>query len=83
MSPATTSTEGPAPTTEEGPGGIAVRPEIEPAILAVLAAAVDQTWPRLRIAVPEQVQKPPAWRFSGRWWSRPATTRRDRPWAGG
>ena len=22
----------------------------------------------------------PRWRFSGRWWSRPATTRRDRPW---
>ena len=26
---------------------------------------------------------PPPWRFSGRWWTRPATTRRDRPWTGG
>ena len=23
---------------------------------------------------------PPAWRFSGRWWSRPVAVRRYRPW---
>jgi hypothetical protein len=69
--------------TAATPTGIAPRPEIDPEVLAVLAAAVDQAWPRPRLVLAEQPQRPPAWRFSGRWWSRPATTRRDRPWAGG
>jgi len=63
--------------------GIAQRPVVDPAVLAVLAAAVDQAWPRPRVVAAEDPIRPPAWRFSGRWWSRPATTRRDRPWAGG
>ena len=63
--------------------GIAPRPAIDPEVLAVLAAAVDQAWPRPRLVVAVEPIRPPAWRFSGRWWSRPATTRRDRPWAGG
>ncbi|HEY4946474.1 MAG TPA: hypothetical protein VII19_01160 [Acidimicrobiales bacterium] len=57
------------------------RGEIDPEVLAVLAAAVDQAWPR--VAVARHVEKPPAWRFSGRWWSRPATARRERPQAVG
>jgi hypothetical protein len=56
---------------------------IDPAVLAVLAAAVDQAWPRPVVVVAEAPAGPPAWRFSGRWWTRPATTRRDRPWTGG
>ena len=63
--------------------GIAQRPAIDPEVLAVLAAAVDQAWPRPRLVVAVEPIRRPAWRFSGRWWSRPATTRRDRPWAGG
>ncbi|HUY65554.1 MAG TPA: hypothetical protein VMV06_01950 [Acidimicrobiales bacterium] len=63
--------------------GIATRPAISPEVLAVLAAAVDQAWPRPVVAVVEEPTKLPAWRFSGRWWSRPATTRRDRPSAVG
>lgn len=55
----------------------------DPVVLAVLAAAVDQVWPRPVVAADQGASKPPAWRFSGRWWSRPATTRRDRPWSGG
>ncbi len=35
------------------------------------------------VVVAEEPAGPPAWRFSGRWWTRPATTRRDRPWTGG
>jgi hypothetical protein len=62
-------------------GGIAVRPEIDPEVLAVLAAAVDQAWPRPRMVVVEETDKAPAWRFSGRWWTRPAASRRNRPWA--
>ncbi len=63
--------------------GIAIRPTVDPDVLAVLAAAVDQVWPRPRVLIVEEATKPPPWRFSGRWWSRPATTRRDRPSAGG
>ena len=55
---------------------------IDPAVLAVLAAAVDQVWPRPVVVVADQPTGPPAWRFSGRWWTRPANTRRDRPWTG-
>ena len=64
--------------SDQGNGGEA----IDPAVLALLAAAVDQVWPRPAIVVDEQPTGPPAWRFSGRWWTRPATTRRDRPWTG-
>jgi hypothetical protein len=67
-----------------GPNGIALRPEVDTEVLAVLAAAVDQAWPRPVVSA-DQVGAAtlPAWRFSGRWWSRPATTRRERPWASG
>jgi hypothetical protein len=70
-------------TGTPGAPGIAQRPAIDPEVLAVLAAAVDQAWPRPRVVVAAEPGRPPAWRFSGRWWSRPATTRRDRPRAGG
>ncbi len=77
-------TAAPTPTGTEGAGaGIAPRPGIDPEVLAVLAAAVDQAWPRPVVALPGPTDRPSPWRFSGRWWSRPATTRRDRPWAGG
>ena len=59
------------------------REPVDPAVLAVLAAAVDQVWPRPVSVAPADPAGPPPWRFSGRWWTRPATTRRDRPWTGG
>jgi hypothetical protein len=65
---------------DTGPG-IAVRPGVDPEVLGVIAAAVDQAWPRPRVALAGEADRPPAWRFSGRWWSRPAATRRERPWA--
>jgi len=71
----------PAPSATAA--GIAERPEVDPVVLAVIAAAVDQAWPRPRVALAEDAHRPPAWRFSGRWWSRPATTRRERPWSRG
>ncbi len=58
------------------------REPIDPAVLAVLAAAVDQTWPRPAVVAEPEPSGPPAWRFSGRWWTKPANTRRDRPWTG-
>jgi hypothetical protein len=62
---------------------VSTRETIDPEVLAVLAAAVDQVWPRPVVVVAEEPAGPPAWRFSGRWWSRPATSRRERPWTGG
>ena len=71
-------------TAPADPASIALRPEVDPEVLAVLAAAVDQAWPRPVVSA-DQVGAAilPAWRFSGRWWSRPANTRRERPWASG
>jgi len=64
-----------APLGSDGP---------DPMVVAMIAAAADQVWPR-----PPAPQPPDdadvthrAWRFSGRWWSRPAAVRRVRPWSG-
>ncbi|HXZ62030.1 MAG TPA: hypothetical protein VEG62_04750 [Acidimicrobiales bacterium] len=50
----------------------------DPAVLAAIAAAVDQAWPR---PAPADQHDPAhlAWRFSGRWWNKPLPLRRDRP----
>jgi hypothetical protein len=53
--------------------------EVDPAVMAALVAAVDAVWPRPRPSVAPDAERSPAWRFSGRWWSRPATSRRVRP----
>ncbi len=53
-----------------------------PEELAAIVAAVEVAWPRpvAAAAVPEAIST--GWRFSGRWWSRPTISRRDRPWVG-
>ncbi len=71
----------PVDTVIAVPPGIAVRPQIEPEVMAILAAAIEEAWPRPLVVVEEERAGPPAWRFSGRWWSRPAPSRRVRPWA--
>jgi hypothetical protein len=60
--------------------GLLARPEPEPEVLAAIAAAVQLAWP---VPGPPDEQDPvhQSWRFSGRWWSKPAPMRRDRPWA--
>jgi hypothetical protein len=55
----------PAPTEEEA---------------AVIVAAIDALWPRPTIETAEPSRPANAWRYSGRWWSRPVAARRDRPW---
>ena len=61
------------------PFGLAPRPVPDPVVLAVIAAAVDQAWPRA--AAFDDVADPAhlVWRFSGRWWNKPIPMRRDRP----
>jgi hypothetical protein len=61
------------------PTVIAVRPQPDPEVLAVLAAAVELAWPRPPVVAEPEPAGPPAWRFSGRWWSRPPASRRMRP----
>ncbi|HUY64490.1 MAG TPA: hypothetical protein VMV14_08240 [Acidimicrobiales bacterium] len=68
-----------SPSQRQAPVVASVRPAPEPAVLAAIIAAVEQAWPRP--AEPEPSPSPTAsWRFSGRWWSRPSTARRERPW---
>jgi hypothetical protein len=45
--------------------------------MAAIMAAVEVVWPRP--SADAAVDEPTRWRFSGRWWSRPVPTRRDRP----
>jgi hypothetical protein len=47
---------------------------------AAIVAAIEAFWPRPVVVLPEASKRPSAWRFSGRWWSRPVPARRDRPW---
>ena len=61
------------------PSGLRPRPEPDPLVLALVAAAMDQLQERAAVA-PPRAEQHLAWRFSGRWWSRPLPARRDRPW---
>ena len=47
---------------------------------AAIVAAIDALWPRAVVETAEPSRPANAWRYSGRWWSRPVTARRDRPW---
>ena len=43
-----------------------------------ITAAIEVLWPRAQAAAPQE--RPNVdWRFSGRWWSESAVTRRTRP----
>jgi hypothetical protein len=53
---------------------------LDPAVLAAIVAAVDAAWPRPAVEVAPALPEPSQWRFSARWWARPAASRRSRPW---
>jgi hypothetical protein len=56
---------------------VEVQGDPTPEEVAAIVAAVECVWPRPIAAV---IDEPPMrWRFSGRWWSKPVPTRRDRP----
>jgi hypothetical protein len=55
----------PAPTDEEA---------------AVIVAAVEVLWPRHVLTDAEVRTREATWRFSGRWWAKPISARRDRPY---
>jgi hypothetical protein len=56
--------------------GLAPRPVPDAAVLAAIAAAVDEAWPK---SVQPALSRGGDWRFSGRWWVRPVPFRRERP----
>ena len=62
------------------PGAVSVggSPSLEET--AAIMAAVEHLWPRPVLATADDARRTPSWRFSGRWWSRPTVSRRDRPW---
>jgi hypothetical protein len=64
-------TEGAAPVVA------GVRPTPDDDEMAAIVAAIELAWPRTATSSPEMSRS--RWRFSGRWWSRPVPTRRDRP----
>ena len=51
--------------------------------MAAIAAAVQAVVlrPVILLTGNDDTVQPPAWRFSGRWWSRPVPVRRVRPWS--
>jgi len=58
---------------------VAVHPAPDPAVLTAIVAAVEEAWPRPRPLAVADAPQMSAWRFSGRWWSKPTPLRRDRP----
>jgi hypothetical protein len=57
-----------------------VSPAASPEEAAAIVAAIEILWPRPLIATVPSDRPANAWRYSGRWWSRPVAARRDRPW---
>jgi hypothetical protein len=55
-----------------------IRPTPTDEEAAAIVAAVELAWPR-PVVMLETTPRPPAWRFSGRWWAKPVAARRDRP----
>jgi hypothetical protein len=46
--------------------------------LAAIVAAIEVVWPRPQ-PVAAAAERTPSWRFSGRWWTKPINSRRERP----
>ena len=57
------------------PEVVSVRPEPDPGVVQAIEQAFAMVWPDPQPVGPDPV---PAWRFSGRWWAKPAAVRRDR-----
>ncbi len=50
-----------------------------PEELAAIMAAIEVAWPRPAVGDADAGATTPRWRFSGRWWTKPIPSRRDRP----
>lgn len=48
--------------------------------MAAITAAVEMTWSEFQAeAIEAAAGEASRWRFSGRWWTKPIPSRRDRP----
>jgi len=61
--------------------GLRRRAEVDPAVVAAIALALEAVWPR-PAAAPQRRGGTGGWRFSGRWWNQPVPLRRERPGGG-
>ena len=62
------------------PSGVTMSPTPTDEEAAAIMAATEALWPRpVVLAIPDKPRSR-SWRFSGRWWSTPVTTRRERPY---
>jgi hypothetical protein len=59
---------------------VTVRPQPTAAEAAAIVAAIEALWPRPVVVAAPAPEHREAWRFSGRWWARPISARRARPW---
>jgi hypothetical protein len=75
--PPSSATGGPLPPARSSSARAGGEPT--EAELVAIVAAVEMAWPRPMAAV-EAEERPGPWRFSGRWWSKPHTVQRVRPW---
>ena len=50
-----------------------------PEEMAAIMAAIEVAWPRPSAGGVDPRAATPRWRFSGRWWTKPIPSRRDRP----
>ncbi|MDQ6616657.1 MAG: hypothetical protein M3083_18415 [Actinomycetota bacterium] len=57
-----------------GPWG---RPDPSDEEMAAIMAAREVSWPGPPLESPRPADAPNRWRFSGRWWARPAPARRE------
>ncbi len=56
----------------------AITPDPTDEEVAAIAAAIEVAWPKPGAGEAPDLE-PSRWRFSGRWWSKPLPSRRDRP----
>jgi len=47
--------------------------------VVAIMAGVEALWPKPMIVADAAPERSTAWRFSGRWWAKPVSARRDRP----
>jgi hypothetical protein len=75
--PNTNTSTGTVPGGGVSLGEVSPRPTDEEVV--AIMAGVEALWPKPAVVVDATPTRSTAWRFSGRWWSRPVPARRDRP----
>jgi hypothetical protein len=73
----------PMSTAVSAPASVSVSPAPSDEEAAAIVAAMEALWPKpvvlVSVGVDESARNT-SWRFSGRWWNKPAPQARQRPW---